>query len=206
MLLQNQNNILEFIKRAVTGLILSLIIFYNLIYFPKIFSIIIIIFFLIILKFEWALIYKNIFKNIKYNFIKYKFIFYLTTLIYLIIPFLLILYFEQINYKLNLYLFLLSFIHDTASYIFGKLFGINKLCPKISPSKTIQGALAGFLAIFFTILLFNKLNIFNLIFSIILTLGFLTSDLFESYLKRLANIKDSGSILPGHGGDRKSVV
>ncbi|HAY38624.1 MAG TPA: phosphatidate cytidylyltransferase [Desulfobacteraceae bacterium] len=98
------------------------------------------------------------------------------------------------------------FMGDTGAYYLGSYFGKHKLCPAISPNKTIEGALGGLAAslgsgalikTFFLPLLPWGLSL--LFFSSIGIAG-QVGDLFESQLKRVAHIKDSGAILPGHGG------
>ncbi len=93
---------------------------------------------------------------------------------------------------------------DIGGYFFGKLFQGPKLT-KISPNKTLSGA---FGSIFFSVLIFSllmfyytkstNLNIF--IVAIITSLACQFGDLFFSYLKRLAKVKDTGNFFPGHGG------
>ena len=93
---------------------------------------------------------------------------------------------------------------DIGGYLFGKILKGPKLT-KISPNKTIAGALGSFVLTCTVMsgLIYYKINIFN--FSILFT-GLLTSffcqlgDLFFSYLKRKAKLKDTGNLLPGHGG------
>ena len=197
MLLQNLINY-EFLKRILTGISLSIVIFWSLLFYPKVFSLIIFLVLFLILKIEWPLLCPKYIKNSVY--------YYLFTLLYIILPFLLIIYLEFYNYFLNFYLFISVFSHDTFSYIFGKLFGRSKLLPKVSPNKTIEGAIGGFVGVSLISYLFFQFNIFkeNFIFlfiiSLLITVTALLGDLFESYLKRLSDIKDSGSILPGHGG------
>lgn len=92
---------------------------------------------------------------------------------------------------------------DIGGYVFGKTIGGPKLAPKISPNKTWAGAIGGLVL---TILVLDNVGIgpnkgflFYLLislFSVIAQLG----DLFESWVKRKFKVKDSGSILPGHGG------
>ncbi len=95
---------------------------------------------------------------------------------------------------------------DTFAYIFGMNFGRNKLSPRISPKKTIEGSLGGLLgsAVAGLISAFYFLEGVPVIYMLVLCLvtGFVAQqgDLFESLLKRVANRKDSGSIMPGHGG------
>tara|TARA_B100001769_G_C21565829_1_gene321183 strand:- start:42 stop:383 length:342 start_codon:yes stop_codon:yes gene_type:complete len=89
--------------------------------------------------------------------------------------------------------------------IFGKLFKGPKLT-KISPNKTISGSLGSFTFSFLLVILFSLIfqNIIPLINLIILagsiSLGCQLGDILFSYLKRKANLKDTGKILPGHGG------
>ncbi len=95
-------------------------------------------------------------------------------------------------------------INDTMAYIVGSLFGKTPLT-KISPKKTWEGTIGGALLAMTVIsivayFLFNA-NIFStLIFTGITVIFATLGDLFESKLKRLANVKDSGNFLPGHGG------
>ncbi len=100
--------------------------------------------------------------------------------------------------------FIILWTSDSMAYVTGKLIGKNKIAPAISPGKTWEGVigglvfslLAGFLISFFTE---SSLNLWLGMASIISIFGFL-GDLSESMLKRKAGVKDSGSLLPGHGG------
>jgi phosphatidate cytidylyltransferase len=97
-------------------------------------------------------------------------------------------------------------VGDSAAYFAGRRFGIRKLAPQISPGKTIAGAwgylagaaLAGFLCAWLVFERFNwtEILLLALIAGVLGQLG----DLFESWLKRVFAVKDSGSLLPGHGG------
>lgn len=118
-------------------------------------------------------------------------------------------YFDgTLNFKPELLVFsfiLAIWICDTAAYMIGSRFGKNKLLPAVSPKKTWEGAIAGFVGALLTMVIFNLItNNFDLIHSIII--GIIVGafgqigDLAESQLKRDANVKDSSSILPGHGG------
>lgn len=108
--------------------------------------------------------------------------------------------------KLLVGTFILVWVNDTFAYLIGKSFGKQKLFPSISPKKTIEGFLGGllfsciasyFIATFVEhTLSFNSWLILAVIISVIGTIG----DLIESKFKRQANVKDSGDIMPGHGG------
>ncbi len=95
---------------------------------------------------------------------------------------------------------------DTGAYFAGTAFGRHKLCPKISPGKTIEGFIGGLLAaVFVTLLsgplLFGDISQYRLaILAVILSCVGVLGDLTESIFKRTNKVKDSGSILPGHGG------
>ena len=102
-------------------------------------------------------------------------------------------------------------IADSAAYFAGSSFGKHKLCPEISPNKTVEGAVGGILGGTLSALLIG--GIFNLIYGevtvyygVLVLIGFLNSiisifgDLTFSVIKRSCKIKDFGSIMPGHGG------
>lgn len=100
--------------------------------------------------------------------------------------------------------FSIVWIFDIFAYLSGKFFGKTKLAPKISPGKTIEGVYGGLIAnliyIFFLSLFFDY-SFKALIFLIIIIIPLsLLGDLYESLLKRRASKKDSGFLIPGHGG------
>jgi phosphatidate cytidylyltransferase len=111
----------------------------------------------------------------------------------------------EYNFVLILGIFFVIWMNDTMAYVVGKYFGRHKLIRQISPKKTWEGTLAGFLFAILTSVgisqftpVIDTLHSFVLggIISIAANLG----DLFESSLKRSAGQKDSGKLLPGHGG------
>ena len=95
-------------------------------------------------------------------------------------------------------------VFDSGAYIIGKNFGKNSFLPELSPNKTIEGLIGGLSSsIVFVTLLCILLDEVSLRASAALMLSIpfaLCGDYFFSFLKRKANIKDTGSILPGHGG------
>lgn len=111
---------------------------------------------------------------------------------------------KAINPSLLLALLTTIWVADSLAYFSGKHYGKHKLAPSISPGKTWEGVLGALLGVtvFAAILLLSHLveswAIFPL-FWIVALLGVI-GDLFESLIKRQVNKKDSGSLLPGHGG------
>ncbi len=105
-----------------------------------------------------------------------------------------------------LFMLLIVWLSDTAAYIGGRLWGRHLLAPTLSPKKTCEGFIAGLLftllsAIFIKHFIELKLTYGQLGLLVLLTnLAAVMGDLFESQLKRLRGLKDSGQLLPGHGG------
>ncbi len=106
-----------------------------------------------------------------------------------------------------LYGLMLVWVADIGAYFSGKAFGKRKLAPHISPGKTVEGLLGALLATslytlaaawYFT--LGAQQTVYLLLLAVALTLVSVAGDLYESVLKREFGVKDSGNILPGHGG------
>ena len=111
----------------------------------------------------------------------------------------------QLGKALIIYLFFVVWAADIGAYTFGKLWGNHKLIPNVSPGKSWEGFLGGL--IFVTVIAvvgvtyFNPVSVmqwFILIYSCFIVSIF--GDLFISMLKRKCKLKDTGHILPGHGG------
>lgn len=113
---------------------------------------------------------------------------------------------QSFGRKHLIYFFTVVFGNDTGAYLVGKTIGRKPFFSSISPKKTIEGFLGGLgLALIVAFVLNNWLNLFtshslNLLIAFILALVGSMGDLFESALKRVAGKKDSGKLIPGHGG------
>lgn len=136
----------------------------------------------------------------------------LSSILYPILPFVsliaLTLLFHTQNKLIPLYPFLVAWIGDTCAYFAGKNFGKNKICPNISPGKTWEGLLGAFFGVFifhiytvpYLAPFFGTSKDHIIFYSIVGTLLGFFGDIFVSYLKRKAAVKDTGTLLPGHGG------
>ena len=193
----------ELKKRILTSLFLAILLV--LVFF---YSYILIISLIIIMTISWiefqGLISRIIKKKkLKFDILKLTF----KTLSLLYLTFFSFLIFNAINYEdtlLTIYLFLICIFSDIGGFVFGKTFKGKKLT-KISPNKTISGSIGSFILSLFLIPFFyvysKNLNFLDLlIISIIVSFFCQLGDLFISYLKRKAKVKDTGNILPGHGG------
>lgn len=193
-------------KRFITGMVIATFFWIIFFYFPPFaFSLTLTAILLTILIKEWT----NLFKS-------NKFLFWLFMPFYPILPFALLIYMNHhTEYRMLLYyLFLIVFSFDSSAYMTGMIIGYHKIAPRISPGKTVEGCIGGFigaLIIFFFALWEQDITLSNtwgtLFVLAISTIAFL-GDIFESILKRRASIKDSGDSLPGHGGflDRFDAV
>lgn len=128
---------------------------------------------------------------------------------YIILPFsfLTLLPFINNNYHpyVIIYIIILIWTNDSFAFLVGKNFGKTKLFERISPKKTIEGFIGGLLfslIVGFLIGYYSSvLSIFNwIIIALIVSIAGTFGDLVESMFKRRANVKDSGTIMPGHGG------
>jgi phosphatidate cytidylyltransferase len=193
----------NFLKRTITSLVLIFILFSM--FISPMMMIITIIIISSLSFYEFNRLFFKIFKSIFLKFLSSSLI-----LLYLLSLVFIIFYIESVNnlnpnYKLFfLYSVTISIASDLGGYFFGKLLKGKKLT-KISPNKTVSGVIGAFIfsiliiPIFYTDLNFistNLLFVSTIFISLVSQLG----DLFISFLKRLAKVKDTGNILPGHGG------
>jgi len=134
---------------------------------------------------------------------------YFLALAYIAFPFALLIQIPFINNeyhpKVIIGVFLLIWISDTFAYLVGSAIGKTKLYEKVSPNKTIEGALGGLIFAVISAYFISKyipiLSLLNwlIVASIVVIFGIL-GDLIESKFKREANVKDSSNFIPGHGG------
>lgn len=100
--------------------------------------------------------------------------------------------------------FLLIWANDIASYFVGLAIGRHRLAPRISPGKSWEGAVAGVVAAAAVGLgaaaVFGFTPLVGIVFGVVTSIASQAADLLESALKRRAGVKDSGTLLPGHGG------
>ena len=102
--------------------------------------------------------------------------------------------------------YLIAWTSDTSAYFVGNFFGKHRLAPRISPGKSIEGAIAGFVFSVVVALVYQSFVPEYLSLKDALILGILVAivcqigDMIESRIKRESGVKDSSSIIPGHGG------
>ena len=174
------------------------------------YSYIMIVSLIIIAIISWIEFYALISKILKKNILKDKFfrfickflsLFYLSGLVYLIFA----IESEYSNLKIYLlYSVLVSILSDIGGLVCGKIFKGKKLT-KISPNKTISGSIGSFIFSMLPIPFFYKTQIDDPLLNLFLITIFISlisqlGDLFISFLKRKAKVKDTSDLLPGHGG------
>ena len=135
----------------------------------------------------------------------------LASIVYLILPlicFLLFAYGNGGNYQwpLALSIFIFLWVSDTFAYLIGKAIGKTKLIPRVSPKKTVEGLVGGFVFAILAAWIFHHFLapddslVFWFVTAAVVSIAGVFGDLLESVFKRESGLKDSGSILPGHGG------
>ena len=130
--------------------------------------------------------------------------------IYVAVPFSLLAFMAFDNHgnfsgNIILGLFIIIWVYDTGAYISGMIWGKHKMFPRVSPKKSWEGAIGGLLCALVASLLihdfWHPFTVYHrLIIAVLTVIASTFGDLTESLFKRSVDIKDSGSILPGHGG------
>ncbi len=193
----------ELIKRIITSFTLLFILAVS--YINKYFLALTLIAISILSFIELKKLIDKIFNNLSTGMANFKIILLLISLIYLIIFSLTIWNFiNYYNFKiLILYFILVCVVTDVGGFIFGRIFKGKKLT-SISPNKTYAGLIGAYFFSFLLLFIFFETLDFKIYKILIITFLICSfaqiGDLFFSYLKRKANVKDSGTILPGHGG------
>ena len=199
----------ELRKRIITSIILFLIAIFCILIHKFVFVLILIVTLFVCFN-EWRDINYKYFKKKQHNNWKYFFVQFVG-LVYLFI-FLSTSIALRGNNSESITFFIIilciCIFSDIGGYVFGKVIGGKKLT-KISPNKTISGSLGSFIFSILPVLLFNLQNYtgvsfevlsINIALCLIVSLVCQLGDLLISYFKRLNKVKDTGTILPGHGG------
>ena len=201
--------VVELGKRIITSIILFLIAIFCILIHKFVFVLILIVTLFVSFN-EWRDINYKYFKKKQHNNWKYFFVQFVG-LVYLFIFFSTSIALRGNNSESIAFFIIILCIcifSDIGGYVFGKVIGGKKLT-KISPNKTISGSLGSFIFSILPVLLFNLQNytgVFFEVLSINIALCLIVSlvcqlgDLLISYFKRLNKVKNTGTILPGHGG------
>lgn len=190
-------------SRARTALIAGAIFFACYICGPLVFGLLLSAIFISLLTIEWLPLCNKINRRL-----------IAVTPIYPVVPMISILYtlsYYESSFLLPLYPFLMAWAGDTGAYITGTYLGKHKICPTISPKKTWEGLAGGFMTIFMVNILFLGYDSLHaaifipglsglIFFSLVMTIAGFLGDIAVSWLKRRAHVKDTGDLLPGHGG------
>ena len=189
----------EFVKRVLSGILYVVILWSATIYSQISYTVLFIILGLFCL-FEMWMLRKGKSKLIPF--------------IYVLTPFFIVQLFgfTDHNYPLKefdpspiLVLLVLTWVFDSFAYIIGSKFGKNRIMPKTSPKKSWEGFFGGMvftvLSVYFLNIFFDSFSMnFLILLAIIVPFTATAGDLIESHYKREAGVKDSGNLIPGHGG------
>ena len=185
----------NFEQRIASSLVLIPVILYAT-FLSKTLFLLLILSMTILAAFEWNNLTKSDVEN------KNKLL--LVGFFYLLLPFYSILELRSIDNNIILWLFFVVWSTDIFAYFIGKNIGGPKIMPLISPNKTWSGLIGGMLSAAIigalSTLMFEGGILFFTITSAFLAIVAQTGDFFESKIKRIFGIKDSGNIIPGHGG------
>lgn len=184
-------------QRVVTSIILLPIAIYA-IFFSKPLFMILAITITILMAWEWMNITKSATEA------KEKKKWQLIGFFYILIPIYAVIEIRFKNIDILFWMFAVIWATDIFAFFSGKILGGPKLAPTISPNKTWSGLIGGIIASvaigLLSSFMFKGGILFFMFFSMILSILEQVSDLLESKIKRIFNVKDSGNIIPGHGG------
>lgn len=201
----SKNDVIEFIKRVATSIILIFCIGGAYLHSALLFSFLILSVMCIILVFEWP---RLLSPDLWY--------FWPATLLYPVLPCLALIHlvfrYHGNDFFVPLYPILIAWVADTCGYLFGKLWGKHKMCPSVSPGKSWEGFAGSVAGIIIAHLIFVNVSptiaylmpkplflSIPVVSFFMATIAFL-GGFFLSYLKRKHGLKDAGNLLPGHGG------
>lgn len=183
-------------QRIVTSIILLPIAIYA-IFFSKSLFILLAITITILMTWEWSDITKTASKEEKKKW-------QLIGFFYILIPIYSVIEIRFSNIDVLFWMFAVIWATDIFAFFSGKMLGGAKLAPSISPNKTWSGLIGGIIASvsigLLSSLMFKGGIFFFMFFSMLISILEQISDLLESKIKRIFNVKDSGNIIPGHGG------
>lgn len=133
----------------------------------------------------------------------------LLAMTWIVLPLLLLAAFVSLHPQMALAFFLLIWINDTFAYLGGSLYGRNRMCERISPGKTWEGTFTGLVLTVIAAIIMPSIPFFGsmrlpmwmwAVLAILIVLFGTLGDLLESVFKRNVGVKDSGHLIPGHGG------
>lgn len=181
-------------KRIISGAVLILVALYAIFYSKDLFVFIAIALTILMTK-EWLEMTKNMANQEKWQLIGF---------FYILIPVYAVIKIRFYDADILFWMFSIIWATDIFAYFAGKAIGGKKLAPDISPNKTWSGLAGGVLASaligLVSSLMFAGSAVFFVFISILLSLIEQGSDLLESKFKRIFGVKDSGNLIPGHGG------
>ena len=180
--------------RTISGLVMFIFGFLAICFFKGLFFLLVIAV-TILMTFEWLELTKEADNKQKWHLIGF---------VYILLPMFSVLKLREIDRNVLLWMFAVICATDVFAYFAGKNFGGPKLMPKVSPNKTWAGLAGGVFASmiigFLSSFMFSGSILFFVLISALLSLIEQGSDLLESKFKRIFGVKDSGKIIPGHGG------
>ncbi|MFV9875601.1 MAG: phosphatidate cytidylyltransferase [Rickettsiales endosymbiont of Dermacentor nuttalli] len=192
----------EFILRVISALLLAPIILF-IVYQGGILYIGTVVIIAVLMAFEWSDLLKSKYTNDQKSLQIWK----LIALVYILLPCTSLIWLRAHTNGVIIIVWLLAIVWatDIGAYLGGNIIGGWKLCPMISPKKTWSGLICGVLfaylvSIITSIYVYSHKPVFLITLSVLLSIYAQIGDLIESWIKRKFGVKDSGHVIPGHGG------